>query len=82
MIVPPELADLAGECHELFQRYSGKVRVLTIATSSNSADLYELRFLGKNIGLGGIVAAIRQVVGHEPSAMAGARSLYLAQETS
>jgi hypothetical protein len=81
VIVPPDLADLASECHELFRRHSG-LRVLTIATSSSSADLYELRFLGKNVGLGGIVAAIGQVVGRELSAIPGGRSHFLAQETS
>jgi hypothetical protein len=59
-IVPPELSGVASECHELFQSHS-ELKVLTIAISSKSADMYELCFLGKNIGLAGIAAAIHHV---------------------
>jgi hypothetical protein len=64
VIVPTEKSAVARQYHELLQQNPG-VKVLTIASDSSSADLYELCFLGRNIGCRGVVEAIRIIVGRE-----------------
>jgi hypothetical protein len=70
VIVPTEKSGFARQYHELLQR-NPEVKVLTIAIVSRSADLYELCFLGKNIGERGVVEAIRAVMGRKGTTSVG-----------
>jgi hypothetical protein len=61
MIVPTEASGVARHYHDLLRR-SPDLKILTIAAVAHSADLYELRLLGTNVGRLGVVAAIRAVM--------------------
>jgi hypothetical protein len=60
MIVPADASGVARQYHELLRRMPG-LKILTLAAVSHSADVYELRMLGTNVGRRGVVAAIRAV---------------------
>lgn len=61
VIVPTEASGVAQQHHELL-RSNPDLKILTVASGSRSADLYELRLLGSNVGQRGVVAAIRAVM--------------------
>jgi hypothetical protein len=61
MIVPTEASGVARHYHDLLRR-SPDLKILTIAAVAHSADLYELRLLGTNVGRRGVVSAIRAVI--------------------
>ena len=69
VIVPTDSSGVAHTYHDLLRSYP-RVKVLTLTTTAKRADLYELRLLGSNVGLQGVVAAVRSVVdppgGSEP----------------
>jgi hypothetical protein len=60
MIVPADASGVARHYHDLLRR-SPDLKILTVAAVEHSADLYELRLLGTNVGRRGVVAAIRAV---------------------
>lgn len=66
LIVPTEGSGVALQYHELLHRIPG-LKILTIAAVSHSADLYEIRLLGNNVGQRDVVSAIRAVVGSDDS---------------
>jgi hypothetical protein len=37
------------------------MRILTLSITADHSDLYELRLVGSNVGLQGVVAAVRSV---------------------
>jgi hypothetical protein len=62
MIVPADASGVSRQYYELLRQTPG-LKILTLAAVSHSADVYELRLLGTNVGRRGVVAAIRAVTG-------------------
>ena len=58
LIVPTELTELAAWGRELL-RSRTQMKILTLSTDSDHADLFELRLVGSNVGVQGVVAAVR-----------------------
>ena len=63
VIVPTARTELT-EAQGRMLRANPNLKVLTISASAHSADLFELRLLGADVGRSGIVEAIREVI-HE-----------------
>lgn len=63
VIVPTESSGVAQAYHDLL-RARPRVKILALTTTAQRADLYELRLLGGNVGLQGVVAAVRSVIGN------------------
>jgi hypothetical protein len=64
LIVPTEDSGVALQYHELLRQTPG-LKIMTIAAVSHSADLYEIRLLGNNVGQRDVVSAIRALVGRD-----------------
>ena len=60
VILPGERRKIPSACQTLLER-GARTRVLTLMTDPEQADLYELRLVGSNVGLEGVVAAVRAV---------------------
>jgi hypothetical protein len=60
VILPGERSSIPARCHALLQR-GARTKVLTLMADAERADLYELRLVGSNVGLEGVVAAVRAV---------------------
>jgi len=60
VIVAASAAGVADACYDLLQRRPD-VKLLTIASGSGHADLFELRLLGVNVGAQGVIGALRAV---------------------
>lgn len=58
VIVPTELTELAAWGCDLL-RSRARIKILSLSTSADHADLYELRLVGSNVGVQGVVAAVR-----------------------
>jgi hypothetical protein len=61
VILPGERGAIPAQCQRLLAR-GARTRVLTLMTDAERADLYELRLVGSNVGVEGVVAAVRAVV--------------------
>jgi len=60
VILPGERSAIPPLCQELLQA-GERTKILTLMTDAEQADLYELRLVGSNVGLEGVVAAVRAV---------------------
>jgi hypothetical protein len=60
VILPGERRAIPERCQALLQR-GARTKVLTLMTDAEQADVYELRLVGSNVGLDGVVAAVRAV---------------------
>ena len=62
VIVPTESAELAAWGRVLLHSHK-RIKILTLSTNADHADLFELRLVGSNVGVQGVVAAVRLAAG-------------------
>jgi len=60
VIVPTDAAGIQARSCDLLRSRS-RMKMLTLSTETDHADLFELRLVGTNVGLQGVVAAVRSV---------------------
>ena len=60
MIVPTDGDGIQPRSCDLLRRRP-RTKMLTLSTETDHADLFELRLVGTNVGLQGVVAAVRSV---------------------
>lgn len=60
VIVPTDATGIQPRSCDLLQSRP-KMKMLTLSTKAEHIDLFELRLVGTNIGLQGVVAAVRSV---------------------
>ena len=60
VIIPGVHAAVPPLCHDLLQR-GARIKFITLVTRPDRVDLYEARLIGSDVGLEGVVSAVRAV---------------------